>query len=103
MFSERLRQLRSKTGLSQTEIARRLGIARTTYSGYENGSREPDLKTLNKLSEHFDVDLNWLIAGESKVSKDLYEDVELVEMYVTLKESDQKYILELMERFKKDK
>lgn len=96
MFHERLAQLRGRTGLSQKEIAKRLGMARTTYAGYENGSREPDLKTLEKLSDFFEVDLNWLISGSEKVV-DL-EDEKIIENFNKLSIKGQDYILELMEK-----
>lgn len=61
MFGDRLEKLREKTGLSQGEVAKRLGMARTTYSGYENNAREPDQKTLDKLATFFDVSVDYLL------------------------------------------
>lgn len=99
MFADRLKGLRKKVGLTQEDAAKKLDIARTTYSGYERGTSEPDFNTLNKIADFFEVDLNWLITGElRKLNK---EDEELVERYSKLSEEDQKYILDLMDRLKK--
>lgn len=61
LFHERLSILRSGRKLSQLEISKRLGIARTTYSGYENGTREPDIETMIKIADFFSVTLDYLI------------------------------------------
>jgi transcriptional regulator with XRE-family HTH domain len=61
LLPKRLIELRKRKKLTQLEIAKKLGIARTTYSGYENGSREPDLKILQKVATFYDVSLDYLI------------------------------------------
>lgn len=100
MFHERLAALRDKKGLSQKEIATRLGMARTTYSGYENGSREPDLKTLNKIAEFYEVNVDWLVTGTKTAMNE--EDKKLLKNFNKLNDKDQEYILELMERLRKE-
>lgn len=61
MLSKRLSSLRESKGLTQKELSTRLGMARTTYSGYENGSREPDHQTLQKFANFFDVSTDYLL------------------------------------------
>lgn len=100
VINERLSKLRAKMGMSQAELSKRLGIARTTYSGYENGSREPDLAMLDKISSFFGVNVHWLVTGKNPV---IDEEVEaLVEKFSKLSESDQSTILDLIDRFKKE-
>lgn len=41
-----------------------MGIARSTYAGYESGYREPDIETIIKLARILDIDVNWLLTGE---------------------------------------
>ena len=48
-FNEKLKQLRLEHNLSQQEIAQMIGITRSAYSNYEQGLREPDLKTFKKI------------------------------------------------------
>lgn len=55
MFQVVLKDLREDIGLSQRELAIKLGIAQSTVGMWESGKREPDYKTLNKLSNFFDV------------------------------------------------
>lgn len=44
-----LRQARQRARLSQTDVARRSGIAQSVISAYESGRREPSVQTLAKL------------------------------------------------------
>lgn len=46
-----LREARRRARLSQTELARRAGVAQSVISAYESGRREPGLRTFAKLIE----------------------------------------------------
>lgn len=59
-FGERLRAARKKKKLTQIQIAGILNVTQTTYSSYENGTREPSMWTLRRLSKMLDVSLSWL-------------------------------------------
>lgn len=56
-----LKQLRGKHKLTQEEFAVKLGIARSTYSGYETGKTEPDNETLQKIADYFEVSTDYLL------------------------------------------
>lgn len=75
LFSERLKELRKKKGLTQEEASKKLDIARTTYSGYERGTSEPDFNTLNKIAKFYEVDLNWLLEGQKESEFTLPEEI----------------------------
>lgn len=60
-FSEKIRQLRIERGLSQNEVAKELGLARTAIGNYEQGIREPSLDGLKKFCDYFDVSADYLI------------------------------------------
>lgn len=59
-----LKQLRINRGLRQVDVSEFLGVDRTTYVKYENGSSEPDLLTLKTLAEFFETTTSFLI-GET--------------------------------------
>lgn len=67
-LSTNLKHLRLKHQYSQTDLAEKLGIARTTLGDYERGKTEPSLQMLTKLSQIFDVDI------DSFITLDLSED-----------------------------
>lgn len=75
MFPCRLKSLRKSEGLSQESISLKLGVARTTYSGYERGTSEPDLETLNKIADHFEVTVDYLIGRSNH--KEMYFNNEI--------------------------
>ncbi len=66
--AEQLRKCRISCGLSQLQVANTLGIDRTTYTCYENGRIEPNLKIIAKLSQIFDVDVSLLLPKEGPSS-----------------------------------
>ena len=62
-LGERLIQLRAKAGLSQDDLAERLGVSRQSVSKWENNVSVPDLDKLVKLGEVFGVSLDELVRG----------------------------------------
>lgn len=59
-FHEHLKQLREAKKLTQEQVANLLGIAKTTYIGYEKGDREPRLNELKKMAGVFNMTLSQL-------------------------------------------
>jgi len=60
-FAEKLKELRSQQKISQEELAKALGVSRSTIAGYETKSREPDLSTLVKIAAFFNVSVDYLL------------------------------------------
>lgn len=50
-----LRTIRLSRGLTQDDVAARLGMSRSNYSYYEAGKTMPDIHALRQISELFDV------------------------------------------------
>lgn len=63
-----LKELRIQRKLTQKEVADFLQISRSAYTNYETDKREPDRETLLKLSECFDVSVDYLMDSERKGS-----------------------------------
>jgi transcriptional regulator with XRE-family HTH domain len=55
-FSERLKELRNKAGLSQSQLASSSGMSLSAVHDYEQGKREPSLKSAVKLAAALGVD-----------------------------------------------
>lgn len=63
-LGERLKDLREKRKLLQKEVANELGIKAQTYSRYENNLRAPDIPTLIKLADYYNVTTDYLLGRE---------------------------------------
>ena len=50
-FNDNLKEARLKRNLSQKEVADQIGVAKSTYSLYESGNREPSVQTIKKIAE----------------------------------------------------
>ena len=55
------KKYRKQLGLSQAEIARRVGISRQTFNNYELGKREADYETLLKIAEELQTSVQDLL------------------------------------------
>lgn len=64
-----LAEIRKKKGYSQLKVAMDLNISREALSYYETGKRNPDLNMLIKLSDYFNVSIDYLIRGEEFKAK----------------------------------
>ncbi len=68
LFSNRLRNLRSKYGYSQAALAEGLSISRMAYTQYESGHRQPTLDTVIQLAQLYHVSTDFLL-GMSDLSR----------------------------------
>lgn len=60
-MKNRLKQLREENHLTIQQLADELGVANGTISRYEQGSREPKLKTWKQLADFFEVSTTYLM------------------------------------------
>ena len=60
-FAERLRELRKDEGLSQTKLAEKLGVTQRKISYWERGDVDPDMYSVSKISDFFEVSVDYLI------------------------------------------
>lgn len=67
-FQNIFKRLRISAGLTQVEMAGRLGISRSTIGMYETGAREPDFETLEKIADFFNVDTDYLLGRTDKIT-----------------------------------
>lgn len=66
-FSNSLKNVRRRTGITQEQLAETLNVTRQTVSGWETGRCEPDIGTLMALAEALDVPAEELIYGRAPV------------------------------------
>jgi DNA-binding XRE family transcriptional regulator len=95
ILGKRLKQLREEkknenSKYTQGYIANLIGVARVTYTAYENGTKQPPLETVNKLADIFEVSTDYLQGRSNQKNVPV------------LTEKDEKDIAKRLEEFKKD-
>ena len=70
----RIRDLRIKANLKQTDLARKLSCSPTTISNYEVGIRDIDSETINKLCEIFGCTADYLLGRSELPTPELNEE-----------------------------
>lgn len=69
-FKDMLKYYRERDGLSQSQLAKIIGVSSSTISMYEVGKREPDFETEEKIADYFNVSLSNL-RGKSEARNPL--------------------------------
>ena len=67
-FGLRLKQLREKHNLSQSQVAKRLGITRAAISSYENNISLPSVNVLAELALLYRVSTDYLLGLDSRTA-----------------------------------
>lgn len=70
-FTERLKAERKKNNITQTQLAEKLYLDRSSISKYESGKQISETPTLEKLADFFDVSIDYLL-GKTDIRN--YED-----------------------------
>ena len=92
MLKENIKKARLNAGLTQLEVAEKLGLAQAQYTRWENGGRNPRDETVDKLAEIFGISIDYLKDRDYGLDDilDLLRKVELndkqkLEMYFLIK------------------
>ena len=65
MLGEKIKKYREAKKITQAEIAELLGVSPATVSKYEAGTLEPNIESIKKLSELFDVSIDELLKDDA--------------------------------------
>ena len=60
VFPQRLKEIRIKRGLTQTELGEKVGVKQSTFTNWEKGKREPNFEIVIKLADLLEVSVDWL-------------------------------------------
>ncbi|BCZ48462.1 transcriptional regulator [Clostridium gelidum] len=72
-LADRLKEIRKSNNLTQTELGKILGVGKTTISMYENGNSTPNDEIKLKLSEYFNVSVDFLL-GKTNIKNHDYKE-----------------------------
>ncbi len=73
-ISERLKQARTVSGMTQEQVAENIMVSRVTLSHWENGKTLPDIASLISLSDLYQISLDELLKGDPKMTEKVKKD-----------------------------
>ncbi|NLY11818.1 MAG: helix-turn-helix transcriptional regulator [Firmicutes bacterium] len=98
----RIRYLRQINGLTQGDLAKALGISRSTIASWESNRRTPELKAVETIADFFEVSIDFLLGrvnNPNAFRTDEYEEnsPDFSQIYYKLPEKAQESIREFIE------
>lgn len=102
-FKVRLKQARTAKGISQSKLAKLVGVHVTNISRYERGENKPTSAVLTKLGDALGVSADYLMSGSmDEVASGAISDKELLEQFrkVELLPKEKKHlVMEFLDAF----
>ena len=101
-FSERLKEARTKKGLSQSNLAKKVKLHYTQIGRYENKGAPPPADILSKLADALDVTTDYLMSGSQDDMAEGISDKELMTQFkriAKLPKEKKAIIKELLDAF----
>lgn len=77
-FAEKLKSIRKQAGMSQEQLAEKLGVSRQAVTKWETDAGIPDIENMMKISALFDISIDELLSNEKGLKKQteyLYESI----------------------------
>ena len=65
-FGARIKSARKSLGLTQADLAKKIGVTKQAITTYETGIREPSFRNLIKLSRVLNVTTDWLLGEDQQ-------------------------------------
>lgn len=86
LLGKRIKELRNKYKFTQTELAEKVGVTKSTIAAYENDSRQPSYEVLIKMAAVFKVTIDSLLMDRSELILDAHglteEQMELLGLHI---------------------
>ena len=70
-IADRIRYLRDKVGMTQSDLAKRLGISRSAVNSWEMSLSVPSLSNIIEMKELFRVSVDYLLSLDESISVDI--------------------------------
>ncbi|MGG5342194.1 helix-turn-helix domain-containing protein [Enterococcus sp. AZ192] len=74
----KLKTLRTNNNYTQEELAKQLFVTRQTISKWENGKTTPDIQTLNRICDFYNIQLSLLLSEDHPEKKDSFHNEKLI-------------------------
>lgn len=90
-IADRIKYLRERYSMTQTDLAKKLGVSRSAVNLWEMSVSSPSLSNLIEMSKIFDVNVDYLISTTDKITVDITD----------LKPNEREIVMKLVECLKK--
>lgn len=77
-ISKCIKDARQNNNISQESLAEQLGVSRQTISSWENGKSYPDLVSIIKMSDIFNISLDKMLKEDKKLVNNMQEKMDTV-------------------------
>ena len=98
-IGEKIRQRREQLGISQSELAKRIGVTQGSIGNYESGVSNPKMELLPRLFEALNTDANFLFGEASRLQRIefTYSETVMIENYRCLDDYGKKAVKDLLQ------
>lgn len=70
-FAEKLKSIRKQAGMTQEQLAEKLGVSRQAVTKWETDAGVPDIENIKAISAMFDISIDELLSNERRTKKAL--------------------------------
>ncbi len=63
-FAEKISAERAKKGVTQSDVAKAVGVTQTAMSYFESGDKIPSVAVVKRLAQYYEVSIDFLIGDE---------------------------------------
>lgn len=84
MLNEQIRELRNIRGISQIQLANKLGVTKQSVSNWENDNILPSIEMLVKIANFFEVSTDYLLGLDKKRTLDIENLTEIQISHIQL-------------------
>ena len=106
ILAERVQALRKQAGLTQIELAEKIGVSKSQYIRYETKDVQPPANIMNKLADALGTSVDYLISGDkSEKAKASLKNSELIQRFKevdTLPEEEQGVLIKIISAYVRD-
>ena len=106
ILAERVQALRKQAGLTQIELAEKIGVSKSQYIRYETKDVQPPANIMNKLADTLGTSVDYLISGDkNEKAKASLKNSELIQRFKevdTLPEEEQGVLIKIISAYVRD-
>lgn len=98
---ERMKEIMNEKGIKQVELAKALGLSKTTINAWFNNNSDPKTDQLEQIADTLNVSVEYLVTGQERKDHLTGEEKKLIEQYRKINMDGQQKLWEHMDLLKR--